>query len=135
MNKLSGTILHVESTKTIALVDVQVRDDIFSAIVLDTLENGSYLKKGSAVTLLFKETEVSIGKNLSGLISLRNRIAARIKNIERSEILSKVILDYQGSEIVAIITTRSIDRLDLKTGEPVEWLVKANEMTLHYVEG
>ena len=132
MNNLSGTIIHVESSKAIALVDVQVHDDIFSAIVLDTLGNGSYLKKGSAVTLLFKETEVSIGKNLSGLISLRNRIAARVKNIERSEILSKVILDYQGNEIVSIITTRSVDRLDLKPGEPVEWLVKANEMTLQY---
>ena len=134
MNKLSGTILHVESTKTIALVDVQVHDDIFSAIVLDTLENSSYLKKGSAVTLLFKETEVSIGKNLSGLISLRNRIPSRIKNIERSSILSKVILDYQGSEIVSIITTRSVDRLDLKPGEQVEWLVKANEITLYSKE-
>ena len=132
MNKLSGTIIHVESTKTIALVDVQVHDDIFSAIVLDTLENNSYLKKGSVVTLLFKEAEVSIGKNLSGLISLRNRIASHVKSIERSPILSKIILDYQDNEIVSIITTRSVDRLDLKTGEPIEWLVKANEMTLQY---
>ncbi len=129
MNKLSGKIIHVESTKTIALVDVQVHDDIFSAIVLDCSFN-----EGDLVALLFKETEVSIGKNLSGLISLRNRVSSRIKNIERDSILSKVVLDYKGSEIVSIITTRSIDRLDLKTSQQVEWLVKANEMTLQYLE-
>lgn len=127
MNKLSGKIIRVESSKTIALVDVQVHDDIFSAIVLE-----SSFKEGDLAALLFKETEVSIGKNLSGLISLRNRISSRIKNIERDAILSKVVLDYQGSEIVSIITTRSVDRLDLEIGQEVEWLVKANEMTLQY---
>ena len=132
MNKLSGKIIQVESNKGIALVDVQVHDDVLSAIVLDMPESGSVFAQGSPVILLFKETEVSIGKNLSGLISLRNRIPARIKNIERSPILSKVILDYQENEIVSIITTRSVDRLDLKAGEQVEWLVKANEMTLLY---
>ena len=125
MNKLSGKIVHVESTKTIALVDVQVHDDIFSAIVLEPS-----FKEGDSVVLLFKETEVSIGKNLSGLISLRNRVSSRIKNIEHSAILSKVVLDYKGSEIVSIITTCSVDRMDLKTGQEVEWMVKANEMTL-----
>lgn|SRR3989338_9006435 len=129
MNKLSGKIIHVESTKTIALVDVQVHDDIFSAIVLEPS-----FKEGDLVALLFKETEVSIGKNLSGLISLRNRVSSRVKNIERDLILSKVVLDYKGSEIVSIITTRSIDRLDLKVGQEVEWLVKANEMILQYIK-
>lgn len=127
MNKLSGKIIRVESTKTIALMEVKVHDDIFSAIVLEPS-----FKEGDSVTMLFKETEVSIGKNLSGLISLRNRVNSRIKNIERDAILSKVVLDYQGNEIVSIITTRSVDRLGLKVGESVEWLVKANEMILQY---
>lgn len=125
MNKLSGKIIRIESSKTVALVDVKVHDDLFSAIVLD-----SSFKEGDSVTILFKETEVSIGKNLSGLISLRNRVNSRIKNIERDAILSKVVLDYHGSEIVSIITTRSVERLDLKVGEGVEWLVKANEIVL-----
>jgi len=86
--------------------------------------------KGSNVTLLFKETEVSIGKNLSGLISLRNRFKGEIRRIEKSDILSKVFINYKGKEIVSIISTRSTQKLGLIDGDLVEWLVKTNEVSL-----
>ena len=49
-----------------SMVDIDVDGDVFSSIVLETPASAAYLKQGSSVTLLFKETEVSIGKNLSG---------------------------------------------------------------------
>lgn len=104
--------------------------DIFSCVLLETADSASYLKIGRQVTLLFKETEVSIGKNLSGMISLRNRITSRIKKIEKSKILTKITLDYRGEEITSIISTKSAERLSLAQGDDVEWLVKANEISL-----
>ena len=50
--------------------------------------------------------------------------------VEKGQVLAKVTLDYQGLDVVSIITTRSAERLDLKTGDAVEALVKANEMTI-----
>jgi molybdate transport system regulatory protein len=125
MNRLRGTIIAVESAGHVRLVDVNVNGATFSAILLP----------GATVTLAFKETEVSLAKNLSGLISLRNRLPAQVRAIEKGQVLAKVTLDYQGLDVVSIITTRSAERLDLKAGDAVEALVKANEMTiLHDVD-
>ena len=127
MNRLRGTISAVESAGHVRLVDVNVNDTTFSAILLEATER---LHPGAAVTLAFKETEVSLAKNLSGLISLRNRLPARVRAVEKGQVLAKVTLDYQGVDVVSIITTRSAERLDLEAGDAVEALVKANEMTI-----
>ena len=113
-----------------SMVDIDVQGDVFSSIVLETPASASYLKQGNSVQMLFKETEVSIGKNLTGLISLRNRFKGTIRRIERSEILSKIFLNYQSQEIVSIISTRSVGKLGLIDGDEVEWLVKTNEVSL-----
>ncbi len=130
MNQLRGNIQGIESTENMSLVDVSVAGDIFCAVLLETPAGVPYLKMGEEVTLLFKETEVSLGKNLSGLISLRNRFKSRIKRIEKGKILTKVTLDYRNQEITSIITTRSFQHLGLKEKEDVEWLVKTNEITI-----
>lgn len=130
MNKLEGKIARIESCENMSLVNVEVDGDIFSSVVLETPLSSAYLKEGNRIAILFKETEVSIGKNLTGMLSIRNRFRSRIKSIEKAEILSRVVLEYKGRTIVSIITTGSVDRLDLKAGEEVEWLVKTNEVSL-----
>jgi len=130
VNKLIGKIVLIESTQHMSMVDIDVQGDVFSSIVLETPASASYLKQGNSVQMLFKETEVSIGKNLTGLISLRNRFKGTIRRIERSEILSKIHLNYKSQEIVSIISTRSVQKLGLIDGDEVEWLVKTNEVSL-----
>jgi molybdopterin-binding protein len=130
VNKLKGYIAAVESNRHMSLVDVAVGDDMFSATLLETPETASYLRVGQAVTMLFKETEVSLAKNLSGLISLRNRIPAVVTGIERGDIMSAVCLRYRDLQLTSIVTTRGIDRLKLMVGDNVEALVKANEILL-----
>lgn len=73
MNRLNGQIAAIDSNSHMSLVDVAVGDDVFTATLLETPETADYLKVGNKVTLLFKETEVALAKDLSGLISLRNR--------------------------------------------------------------
>jgi molybdopterin-binding protein len=130
VNKLIGKVILVESSPHMSMVDIDVEGDVFSSIVLETSATAAYLKQGSNVTLLFKETEVSIGKNLSGLISLRNRFKATISRLEESEILTKIFLNYKNKEIISIISTRSAQKLALIVGDNVEWLVKTNEVSL-----
>ncbi len=130
MNKLDGKILRIESSDAMSLVEVNVDGDTLSALLLETSQTAAYLTIGGPITLLFKETEVAIAKNLFGLISLRNRLKGTIKKIEKAKILAKVVLNYKDREIVSIITSASAEKLDLKPGEEVEWLVKANEISL-----
>lgn len=130
MNRLHGHIAAFQCNGHLSLVDVTVGGDTFTAILLETPDSSSYLKAGTAVALLFKETEVSLAKNLSGLISLRNRFAVTVRAITRGEILSEVALDYKGQPLSCVITTRAVDRLELAVGDTAEALVKANEMSL-----
>jgi len=132
LNRLKGQIIAIEHTSHMSLVDVAVDGDVFSATLLETPESAAYLKVGNQVTLLFKETEVSLAKNLSGLISLRNRFPVTIRSIERGDILTAVGLNYRGVTLTSVITTRGIDRLQLVVGDKVEALVKANEMVLSH---
>ena len=130
MNKLIGKIVFIESTQHMSMVDIDVQGDVFSSIVLETPASASYLKQGNSVQMLFKETEVSIAKNLTGLISLRNRFQATVIGIEKSDILAKISLNFKGKNIVSIITVRSVQKLGLIDGDAVEWLVKTNEVSL-----
>ena len=130
MNKLSGQIVGIESSQHMSLVDVSVSGHMLSAVILETPATSHYLKVGEVVTLLFKETEVSLAKNLKGEISLRNRLSAVVEAVERSTILSKVILNFKDTTIVSIISTRSVDKMQIKRGDAVEWLVKTNEISI-----
>ncbi|MFH1245923.1 MAG: TOBE domain-containing protein [Candidatus Omnitrophota bacterium] len=130
MNKLSGKIIRIESSEHMSLVDIDVSGDVFCSVVLETPRTAAYLKVGRAITILFKENEVSIAKNLSGPISLRNRFYGVIQHIECSKILAKIILNYKNTRIISIITSRSVDKLALKKGDEIEWLVKTNEVSL-----
>lgn len=132
MNNLTGKIVSIEHNSHMSLVDVAVGDDVFSATLLETPETAKYLQVGNEVTLMFKETEVSLAKNLTGLISLRNRFPATVRGIERGAIMSAVKLDYRGLPLTSIVTTRGVDRLNLAVGDAVEALVKANEMVLSH---
>lgn len=134
MNKLRGRISRIESNDHVSLVDVEVSGDIFTATLLETPDDAPYLKVGNVVDVLFKETEVSLAKGLTGLISLRNRVNTTVKLVRSGVILSEVVLDYRGQSISSIITSGSIRRLDIKPGDEVEALVKANEVTLMEVE-
>lgn len=130
MNRLPGHIVAIESNGHLSLVDIAVKDDRFTAILLETPESSSLLRVGAEVEMMFKETEVSIAKNLAGQISLRNRFAVTVKAIMRGTIMSEVNMDYKGMALTSIITTRGVDRLGLAVGDTAEALVKANEMTL-----
>jgi len=130
LNKLKGQIAAIECNSHMSLVDVAVGGDVFTATLLETPDTAAYLRLGADVTLLFKETEVSLAKNLSGLISLRNRFPATVASIERGDIMSVVALDYAGLPLMSVITTRAVNRLQLAVGDTVEALVKANEIAL-----
>ncbi len=130
MNQLHGRIVGIESNDHLSLVDIEIGGDTFTAMLLETPQSAAYLALGNEVRVLFKETEVSLAKNLSGQISLRNRVFGTVTSIRSGDILSEVVLDYRGQQLTSIITTRSVQRLDIKAGDQIEALIKANEVSL-----
>lgn len=130
MNKLSGKILKIQQSGAILLVDVEVEKQIFSALLIESVIQPDWLETGKDVEIVFKETEVSLAKNLSGQISMRNRMKCYVQRIDRGELLSKIDLKFGDYTITSAITTRSVDSLKLELGDEVEALVKANEVSL-----
>jgi molybdopterin-binding protein len=100
------------------------------SIIVETQKTADYLKVGNEVYILFKETEVSVGKNVQGLLSLRNQINCTVQNIEKGKVLSKVVLNFKNYNIVSIITTNSVEKLQLKIGDNVKAFIKSNEVSL-----
>jgi molybdate transport system regulatory protein len=130
LNKLIGKIVAIEHNQHMSLVDVAVGEAMFAATLLETPDHVGYLQVGRDVMLLFKETEVSLAKNLQGELSLRNRFSVTVSHIERGDIMSAIGLDFMGQALTSVITTRGVNRLQLAVGEQIEALVKANEIAL-----
>ena len=130
MNRITGKISRIQQSGAILLVDVDVDGHCFSAMLIESATNPEWLLEGNSIDLVFKETEVSLAKNLSGMISMRNRIKCTVQHIERGELLSKISLKFQEYIVTSAITTRSVDSLQLAIGDEVEALVKANEVSL-----
>ena len=131
MNSLSGHIADVEVSGSFSLVSVEITEKItLQSIVIETPETASYLTKGNQIQVLFNETEVVIGTSENHSISLQNRINGLIKMIERGKLISRVVVNTEVGEIVAVISTNAVDQLGLKEQFAVSAMVKLNEIML-----
>jgi len=130
MNTLPGIIKKIQQSGAIQLIDLTVDDQAFSAMLLDSATNQQWLKVDAKVTIIFKETEVSLAKDLSGKISMRNQIRCTIQNIERGKLMSNVHLKFGNYSIASAITTRSVDALELQSNDIVTALIKSNEISI-----
>lgn len=130
MNKLSGIITQIQQSEAILLVDIDVDGQGFSALLIESAAKPEWIEEGKSVHLIFKETEVSLAKELQGLISMRNRMMCNVLQVERGELLSKINLQFGEYTITSAITTRAVDSLQITVGDKIEALLKANEISL-----
>ena len=131
MNKLSGTITSIETEGSVALIEVAVGELRLSASSLGAAEEFLLWELNQEVELVFNEMEVAIAKNLSGLISLRNRLPGKVVSLEFGKVLTRVVFLVANIHLInAVITSRSAYKLQLCLGDEVEGLIKSNEMQL-----
>jgi molybdate transport system regulatory protein len=130
MNKLTGIITQIQKSGAILLIDVEVDGHGFSALLIESSSHPQWLMEGNPVDLVFKETEVVMAKQLSGAISMRNRMLCKVLQAERGELLSKITLKFKDYLITSAITSRAVDSLQILVGDEIEALVKANEISL-----
>lgn len=131
MNKLSGEIVNIEVSGNISIVSAKICDGIaMKAIVIETPETAEYLRKGNEINLLFKETEVIIGVGRDHLISLQNKIPGTVALIDQGKLLSRIVVNTQGCEITAVISSNAVSQLDLQKGSSVTAMIKLNEVML-----
>lgn len=127
MNRLHGVIRTIKSAASINKVEILCGQTLVSCV---TLNLPDAFGVGTGVEVVFKETEVGLGKGVGSMISIANLFACRVVSVEEGEILSEVTLDLAGETIRSIITTDSLHRLAIVPGDAVTALVKSNEVSL-----
>ena len=63
-------------------------------------------------------------------INVRNQFKGKVKQVIRGDVVSEVDVETPWGVVTSVITTRSIDDLQLKPGTDVVALVKATEVSL-----
>jgi len=130
MNVIKGEITNIKVDGCLSLVGINVGDTRFSVIIIDTPETVSYLKTGNLIKVIFKETEVIVGKGAKHHISLQNKLIGRVISIESGKLLSKVIIETAAGRIVSVITTNAVNQLGIEEGSEVTAMIKTNEIML-----
>ena len=68
-------------------------------------------------------------------LSTRNRLPGTIVEIEKGQAATKVSLQVGDNHVVALITTESIEELNLEVGQQVTALIKATDVMILVDEG
>jgi molybdopterin-binding protein len=63
-------------------------------------------------------------------LSARNQLKGTVRSIKLGTIMSEVVVDVGGQEVVAAITRGSAEGLELREGEQVTVIIKATEVML-----
>lgn len=130
MNRLPGEIKNIETSDRLSMVEVALTNTTIWCMIIDTPTTNSLLKLGQLLWVVFKESDVAITKKLESGLSIPNRLKAKIKAIKKGKLLSRIVLDYAGHSISAIVPNRSVDQLDLKLETDIYVLVRINEILL-----
>ncbi|MGC4034183.1 MAG: TOBE domain-containing protein [Tepidisphaeraceae bacterium] len=63
-------------------------------------------------------------------LSARNQFKGTVVSIRSGSVMSEVVVDIGGHQIVSLISTSSVKRLKLKKGKPAVAVIKATEVLL-----
>ncbi len=62
--------------------------------------------------------------------SIRNQIPGTVKSIVSDKVISEIIIETNIGEIASIITTRSVQKMNLMPGDKVFAVVKSTNVSL-----
>jgi molybdate transport system regulatory protein len=63
-------------------------------------------------------------------LSARNQFVGKIVSVTNGAVMSEVVIDIGGHQIVSLISTSSVKRLKLKKGKSAVAVVKATEVII-----
>ncbi|MEP7231566.1 MAG: TOBE domain-containing protein [Ginsengibacter sp.] len=130
MNIVTGVITSIKVSGNISLVTVTANNICFKTMVIETPGTAAWLKMDNKINVIFKETEVIIGKGLEHLVSLQNKVPGKIIEIQKGELMCKITVDTIVGNIVAIISLDAVMQLNLQPGETVTAMIKTNEIMI-----
>ncbi len=127
MNTLHAVITNIDRHESLSFLEIDAAGIPLGILLFDL---NPRFRKGCGVKVLFKETEVSLAKELAGEVSFSNRFSAIVTAIKSSCMLADITLLSAAGEFASIITVRAVEKLDLKINDEVTVLIKASQLSL-----
>jgi molybdopterin-binding protein len=127
MNKIVVTICKIDNIDNLNIVQFEFEHIKLKMMSLDLNEN---IKVGQKVILTMKPTNIAIAKNLQGELSYSNQIKATVTKLEKGNLLSILTVEAKKTLLESIITTASLERLNIKEQEEVTLLIKASDISI-----
>ncbi len=130
MNKLNGQIISVTCGDPFATYEISLPTGHTIAAIGTCVAGKPSFRVGDAVGVYFDEMDVFLAKYFSEDTTIKKRFTAMVDLVEAGDVLTRIVLDYQGTPITAVVRTSSWNSLGLDVGSEVLWLVKATKVTV-----
>ena len=129
MNTLEAQISKIDRLDNLTIVKFNYNQTCLSMMSLGLKD----IEIGSKVILNINASHIAIAKDLKGDISLSNIFNCVISELDKGELLSSIKLKIDDDYLTSIITTNSVNRMNLKINDNVQALVKASEISIKKV--
>lgn len=63
------------------------------------------------------------------ILSGRNQLPGEIIEIKKGDVVSEVVIQAGENQVAGVITTTSVEKMELKVGDQVTALIKATEVS------
>jgi len=125
LNKFTATVKEIQSNNSLNIVSFDFNGLELSMMSLD-LDSSIHI--GSKVKLGVKSTSIAVAKEFNGVISYSNQLNAVVKTLDDGKLLSSINAEVNSSLFEAIITSKSVNRMNVKVGDSVTLFIKASEL-------
>jgi molybdate transport system regulatory protein len=130
-NQLQGTITEIKSgqVNTEVIIDLGAEAKLTAVITNDAKEEMG-LTVGDSAYAIIKASFVIVAKEKPGKISTRNILETTVDKVVNGMVNSELKLKMGDHMLTSIITKDAEDELEVKAGDTVYALIKANSIIL-----
>ena len=131
-NQISGKVEKIEKGEVNSQIYIKLKDDIsLVSVITQTAVSNLDIKIDDEVIAIFKSSNVLLMTDTNLNISARNKIDGIIDYINKGDVNSEVVIDIGNTnKIASVITTNSIESLNLKEGMKVSAIVKSSDVMI-----
>jgi molybdopterin-binding protein len=76
------------------------------------------------------KTRLNVKSNRVMSSSIRNRLPGTVEKIVSDKVVSEIVIRTAAGEVTSVITTGSVQRMNLKEGDQVSAIIKATEVSI-----
>lgn len=130
MSMINARITEIQNVDSLNIVSF---DFSGTALKMMSLDLSDAMQVGREVVLYVKPFHITIVKEFYGEISYSNKLNAVVKSCENGELLSSVKLLVNGVIFESIITKELALEMELKIGDSVIVMIRANDLSIQEV--